>query len=176
MNFDESGNPIRGVRTLGEIAHFVRCLPYHQRDNFGQQLVWCSPDFILKSKIGNELDHALLMASLFRTSKYEDHKEYLKWVVQQKKDRKNKKLEQMEKVERPKKDEGDLMETRENILKSDNKWDISNFLVKDEEGAKDSINDRVFVCYGMSSDGYERKVWVMTLNRSYDEVTFWDVK
>jgi hypothetical protein len=28
----------------------------------------------------------------------------------------------------------------------------------------------------MSADGLDRKVWVMTLNRAYDEVTFWDVK
>ena len=28
VNFDEEGQPIRGIRTFAEIAHFVRCIPY----------------------------------------------------------------------------------------------------------------------------------------------------
>lgn len=39
--------------------------------------VWCSADFTLKVKSGTEVDHAILMASMFRTCKYEDNKEFL---------------------------------------------------------------------------------------------------
>jgi hypothetical protein len=28
LGFDEDGKPKRGIRTFGEIAHYVRCIPY----------------------------------------------------------------------------------------------------------------------------------------------------
>ena len=37
------------------------------------------------------------------------------------------------------------------------------------------INDRVFVCLGRLKDNGAQHAWVMTLNKTYDEVTFWDV-
>ena len=37
------------------------------------------------------------------------------------------------------------------------------------------INDRVFVCLGRLKDTGEPHAWVMTLNKTYDELTFWDV-
>lgn len=59
---------IRGIRTLGEVAHFVRCIPFkkHENDN-----IWSSPDFLLTMKVGSIEEHALLMASMFRAVKYE---------------------------------------------------------------------------------------------------------
>lgn len=48
LNFDEDGEPIRGLRTFGELAHYVRCIPYQERDGlYNAEKLWCSPDFIL---------------------------------------------------------------------------------------------------------------------------------
>lgn len=68
IEFDADGNLKRGIRTLPEVAHFVRCIPYknHEYPN-----VWSSPDFLLTIKIGSIEEHALLMASMFRAVKYE---------------------------------------------------------------------------------------------------------
>ena len=72
--FDSNGQPKRGLRTFGEIAHYVRCIPYQQREGLlmGDSSLWCSPDFTMTIKVGTEDDHALLMASIFRTVKHED--------------------------------------------------------------------------------------------------------
>ena len=35
IKFDEDGFPIRGLRTFGEIAHYVRCVPYHPKEFIG---------------------------------------------------------------------------------------------------------------------------------------------
>ena len=72
MTFDEDGFPIRGLRTFGEIAHYVRCVPYQPKLENVINLLWNSPDYTMTIKTGTEDDHALLMASIFRTCKYED--------------------------------------------------------------------------------------------------------
>ena len=87
-------SPIRGIRTFGEIAHYVRCIPYQSRDNLGGESIWCSPDFTMTIKIGTEEDHALLMASLFRTVKHEDQTEFNKWAKIMKKQKTSKKLKE----------------------------------------------------------------------------------
>ena len=76
IEFDEQGNAKRGLRTFGEIAHFVRCIPYKNHELFQSDNLWCSPDFVINIKAGTEEDHALLMASCFRTVKHEDQKEF----------------------------------------------------------------------------------------------------
>lgn len=38
-----------------------------------------------------------------------------------------------------------------------------------------SLNDRVFVCLGKLKETGADHAWVMTLNRTYDEVIMWDV-
>jgi len=90
--FDEEGNPKRGLRTFGEIAHYVRCIPYQNRDGLtvNDLSLWCSPDFTVTIKVGTEEDHALLMASIFRTVKHEDLEEYRKFVELKKKEYKPK--------------------------------------------------------------------------------------
>lgn len=45
--FDEDGNPRRGLRTFGEIAHYVRCIPYKGREGFAADTIWCTPDFLM---------------------------------------------------------------------------------------------------------------------------------
>ena len=73
IKFDAEAKPIRGVRTLAEIAHYVRCIPYLSREGLGvnEGRLWTSPDFTGIIKVGSEDDHALLMASIFRTCKLE---------------------------------------------------------------------------------------------------------
>jgi hypothetical protein len=84
LKFDEHGNPKRGLRTFGEIAHFVRCIPYKNHDVYQSESLWCSPDFVINIKAGTEEDHALLMASCFRTVKHEDQTEFDQFVKEQK--------------------------------------------------------------------------------------------
>jgi hypothetical protein len=54
----ETNKPTRGIRTLAEIAHYVRCIPVipEERPN-----IWANPDFFLTMKKGTSEDHALLM-------------------------------------------------------------------------------------------------------------------
>jgi hypothetical protein len=59
-------------------------------------MMWCSPDFIVGRKIGTEEDHALLMASLMRTVKYENYSEFNKWAKKSKEETKTKKDKQKE--------------------------------------------------------------------------------
>ena len=70
IEFDpaQGGSLVRGIRTLGEVAHFVRCIPFKSHEN---PLIWSSPDFLLTMKVGSIEEHALLMASMFRAVKYE---------------------------------------------------------------------------------------------------------
>ena len=42
--------------------------------------LWYSPDFVITLKAGSEEDHALLMASIFRTVKHEDMNEFIKFT------------------------------------------------------------------------------------------------
>lgn len=48
----------RRVRTLAEIAHFVRCIPFSSDRN---SEIWSSPNSITTMKQGSPLDHSLLM-------------------------------------------------------------------------------------------------------------------
>jgi len=58
----------RGIRTLKEVAHFVRCIPFFDEERYKPltEEVWSSPDIMLERNSGTEMDHALLMASMFR--------------------------------------------------------------------------------------------------------------
>mgnify|MGYP001409350833 FL=1 len=79
IKFNEEGKPIDGIRTFAECAHYVRCIPFCEDKN-ADDMMWCSPDFLVTRKIGTEEDHALLMASLMRTVKYENLAEFNKWA------------------------------------------------------------------------------------------------
>jgi hypothetical protein len=54
----------RGVRTMKELAHYVRCIPLMEED-FCQEWVWSPPDVMRTARVGQEADHAILMACLF---------------------------------------------------------------------------------------------------------------
>ena len=85
LKFDEEGDPCRGSRTFAEIAHYVRCIPYMTREGIGasENYLWTSPDFTSVIKVGSEDDHALLMASIFRTCKMETYEEYKEFEDQE---------------------------------------------------------------------------------------------
>jgi hypothetical protein len=38
-----------------------------------------------------------------------------------------------------------------------------------------SLNDRVFVCLGKLREKKKHHAWVMTINKTFDEITFWEV-
>ena len=63
----------RAIRTMGEVAHYVRCIAFH---NDIIPKVWSSPDYLLTTKKGSSTDHALLMASMFKGVFYEGWNEY----------------------------------------------------------------------------------------------------
>ena len=58
--------------------------------------MWTSPDFTASIKIGSEDDHALLMASIFRTCKHEDLNEFNMFVKEEKKKLKTRKEKEKE--------------------------------------------------------------------------------
>jgi hypothetical protein len=45
----------------------------------------------------------------------------------------------------------------------------------EEKNKKDTMDDRVFVCLGTPLDG-TRQVWVMTIDKTFEHVTFWEIK
>lgn len=73
-------------------------------------------------------------------------------------------------------------ETTEDIYKSleigDHQEETSTRKKKKKGGSDDdeddSLSDRVFVCLGRTKDSGLNHAWVMTINKTYDEVTFWE--
>lgn len=61
----------RGIRTLDEVAHFVKCIPFRGNLEYQVDRVWSSPDFVLTMRLGSLEEHAILLASMFRGVKYE---------------------------------------------------------------------------------------------------------
>jgi len=49
----------RRVRTLGDIAHYVRCIPFKTEGRNSN--VWYTPNFIPIMKKGDVVEHALLL-------------------------------------------------------------------------------------------------------------------
>jgi hypothetical protein len=99
IKFDEEENPVVGIRTFAECAHYVRCIPFCNADDKDKDtLMWCSPDFIITRKVGTEEDHALLMVSLMRTSKHEDMDEFKKWAKKKKKEAANPRKDRIKKL------------------------------------------------------------------------------
>mmetsp|Transcript_35916 Transcript_35916/g.55149 ORF Transcript_35916/g.55149 Transcript_35916/m.55149 type:complete len:316 (-) Transcript_35916:1188-2135(-) len=187
--FDEDSLPKRGIRTFGEIAHYVRCIPYQSRDNFilSENNLWQSPDFAMTIKVGTEEDHALLMASIFRTCKHEDQLEFNRFAKEQRKKtvtRKDKDKELLSVTiaptpgtEKPAEEE---KESPDGETKQEEEKKEEEKPTDDKDGPSvvtDTVDDRVFVCLGKSTDGQEkRQIWVMTINRTFDTITFWEPK
>jgi len=51
------------LRSLDEIAHYIRCFPYSPAAE-ARTDIWTSPDFLLKVRKGDVEDHSILMACL----------------------------------------------------------------------------------------------------------------
>eukprot|EP00347_Sterkiella_histriomuscorum_P007723 403347806 len=214
IDFDsnESGSLIRGIRTLGEVAHFVRCIPFK---NHEVQNIWSSPDFLLTMRIGSIDEHALLMASMFRAVKFEtiedieakfEQKKLLalekaKQTLQgeledvdfennqddnieadeidqqnannQQQDKKKLKISKETPIDSKLLQQATVQQAIHDVKKKKKKKKGQSGYHEEEENA--GINDRVFVCLGKLKESGQSHSWVMTLNHTYDEVTFWDV-
>lgn len=79
--YKKNANLERGIRTLKEVAHFVRSIGI--TPSFDEKDIWSSPDVMLTMREGQLHDHALLMASMFRACKYETFEELKTAFVRQ---------------------------------------------------------------------------------------------
>lgn len=68
----KDGTLVRGIRTMSEVAHFVRCIPFRAQSEYQMDRVWASPDFVLTMRLGTVEEHALLLGSMLRGVKHED--------------------------------------------------------------------------------------------------------
>ena len=75
----------RGIRTLKEVAHYIRCIQI--QPDFNDDTVWSTPDIMLTMRQGQVHDHALLMASMFRAVKYEKYEQLQEAFVKQQRKR-----------------------------------------------------------------------------------------
>jgi len=182
------------IRTLGEISHFVRSIPYVSvNQNF-----WVAPNTTLAIRKGTALDHALLMASLFLGCSYETFddlkvkfKELFKLASKGKKNEKQannkaslnyfeEQLEAFIKAEQFKVEQEDEP-TKEGTIDEDDdqeeeKESEANKGKPEEKKEDESIPlcNRVFVCMGSDKAKKEVCAWVMTFDKECEHVTFWD--
>jgi hypothetical protein len=61
------------ILTLAEMAHFVRNIPFALE--VGHH-IWSTPDFFITRKKGSVIDHAILMACMFRSCVFENYNDY----------------------------------------------------------------------------------------------------
>ena len=125
-------------------------------------------------KIGTDIDHALLMASIMRTSKHEDLTEYLKFVKDIRKKTRTRKDADKELLtvnvpgQETKKEDDETGGGPETNGETKSPDEAPEATKKEEtkEEVPDTVDDRVFVCLGKATDVPEKKqVWVMTINR-----------
>ena len=123
------------------------------------------------------------MASIFRTVKHEDNIEFNKWAKEEKSKTKTRgdKDKELLTVNVPggggeeEKEEGEETKDAEDTKgeTADGKTDGK----EEKPEVVETVDDRVFVCIGKTTDIIERKaVWVMTINRTFNTVTFWEAK
>ena len=173
IKFDENEKPVIGIRTFAECAHYVRCIPYcNAGDVEKDDLQWCGPDFVITRRVGTEDDHALMMASIMRTSKHEDMDEFKKWVKKKKLEAKNERKDKIKKLlDVGIKNEDDSDEAEEEKEEEGKEGEKGEGPPEEDE----TVDNRVFICIGRNNSN-QRQIWVMTINRAFDTVTFWDVK
>eukprot|EP00919_Chromeraceae_sp_WS-2016_P014337 GHVR01033723.1.p1 GENE.GHVR01033723.1~~GHVR01033723.1.p1 ORF type:complete len:270 (+),score=49.81 GHVR01033723.1:506-1315(+) len=145
-----------------------------------ENAIWCSPEFTMSIKVGTEEDHALLMASIMRTCKHEDQAEFNKFAKEMRKKtvtRKDKDKELLTVDVGTSKTEGDDAETADGTTKDEDTKDKTEGKDGEEGKTNETVDDRIFVCLGKTTDGSEkRQIWIMTINRTFDEITFWEPK
>lgn len=148
---------VRGVRTLAEVAHFVRCIPFKVHED---PKIWSSPDFLLNLKIGTIEEHALLMASMFRAVKFETVEDIYKKYKDKYKLKQASTIIVDEKLE----DEEEEETKTPSFAQSKDKKTKRRKKKGKLEQEQNSLNDRVFVCLGKLKDSKKPHAWVMTLN------------
>lgn len=140
------------LNSLSEIAHFVRCFPFQKESN---EEIWCSPDFLMKTKKGNTSEHSILMACFMmglRTQK----------VTKAIQKRTNKK--DLNNIENKTNSKDSTSESNSNS--SAQKLNQSNF----------PYEHRVFVCVGKLKESLEPYTWVMVISSDCTDITFYDPK
>ena len=185
------------IRSIGEVAHFIRCIPYLT----AAQSFWISPDTCLAMQKGTVIDHALLMASLFIGSNFESFDELKKKFVElRKKDAQKNELlaeaarnkenleyfeDQLEKLMKKEKftveDDGTQpSETKaagngEEGEEAEPEEEIKEEKNEDEEDEnKIPLSNRVFVCLGTDRIKKIPYAWVMTFDPECHDATLWD--
>ena len=129
------------------------------------------------------------MASIFRTVKHEDLADFNKWKTEEREKTKLRKDRDMEMLAIDvEKDNGEGLkyeaeedeesQTAEATASGKTKGVINKVeYVEAEKEDKSNVDDRVFICMGKSAtDSDQKHVWVMTINKTFDEVTFWAPK
>ena len=137
-----------------------------------------SPDFTAIIKTGTEDDHALLMASIFRTCKMETLEEFDEFVEKERAKLVSRNAEDEKLIKLTDEEEEPLNKSEENQEEEKETGDKEEEKEQDiTEKYKDSIDDRVFVCMGKANDeSGKRNTWVMTIDRRFETVTFWEPK
>lgn len=114
---------------------------------------WCSPDFTMTIGVGTDEDHALLMASIFRTCKHESQADFVAFAKEVRKTVKTRKDKDKEllsvKVEGEEAaEEEKVEETKEETKEEEKEAETKDKKDSDEEELKEieTIDDRVFVC------------------------------
>ena len=146
----------RGIRTLKEIAHFVRCFnTITELKGKVEDDVWITPNAMLEMRQGREQDKALLMACMMcgcleETSEQANQTfmtEIKKECQRKKLNQKIEKLMEIEEGRELKEDESQDEYDDENPTMPDQNEDLSS-----EQRKNTTIADRVFVCIGNHDD------------------------
>eukprot|EP00826_Nyctotherus_ovalis_P047706 TRINITY_DN5528_c0_g1_i8.p1 TRINITY_DN5528_c0_g1~~TRINITY_DN5528_c0_g1_i8.p1 ORF type:complete len:538 (+),score=176.90 TRINITY_DN5528_c0_g1_i8:1349-2962(+) len=173
------------IRMLGEVAHYVRSIPYtptHQ--NF-----WVAPSTTLAIRKGTGIDHAILMASLFLGCSFEVFADLRKAfrALRAKEKRALKGNDKAKHGLRYYEDQMQKLLKKEKLTieKNDKTVDDEDEEEENErseedneegEGGSDEIplNNRVFICVGTDKAKKEQCLWVMTFNKECNVITLWD--
>ena len=152
------------IRTVAEVAHFVRCIPYLKVEKSDFLL---SPNFLLSLGMGDKQDHALLMACMFMGCQFtttEELSEYLKQEGAGGEGKISKKI----RAKLKKKAQQARKKVRGKLGKLKGKTEDL------EEDIKDIfLPNRVFVCIGTLKNE-QPHMWTMLISKDYEQITFWD--
>jgi hypothetical protein len=151
------------LRTLDEIAHYIRCIPYSAADSSNE--IWASPDFTLKVRKGSVEDHAILMASLMMgLKKSKGRVKYHEEEVTGKGS--NKDTLSMTSA----------TNTDSSVTPSKKTPETELVISMMNEKVVFPYEHRTFVCLGKLKVTREPYIFIMTISDDYNDVTLWDPK
>jgi C2 domain len=108
--------------------------------------IWCSPHFLIHMKKGEIEDHAILAASLFMS------------IVKEAKDDSEDEIH-----------DDETIEETSRLPKSKLKSELES------SKKKNDMESKVFLCVGSLKERKTNHVWVMTINKDFKGVTFWEI-